>query len=208
MAAVPMAARTAFYDGVVQAAVADGIAQVVILGAGYDGRGLRFAAPGIRFYEVDHPATQADKARRLAAVGADLGGLHLVPADLAREDLGAVLATAGHRADEPTAFLCEGLLPYLRADAGERLLRSAHDASAPGSRFAVDFSVRPAKLPFTARAIRGAADVVLRVGGEPRHTGFGPGEPEALLARAGWTIRPDPARRLAHGFGLQLVGQR
>jgi methyltransferase (TIGR00027 family) len=207
-AGVPMAARTAFYDGMVQSSLADGIDQVVVLGAGYDGRALRFAAPGVRFFEVDHPATQADKARRLAEVGADLSGVHLVPADLAREDLGAVLAAAGFGADRPALFLCEGLLPYLTGAQGERLLQAAHDTSAPGSRFAVDFSVRPASIPWLARAIRGGVDVVLRAAGEPRRSEFGPGDPEALLARTGWTVRPDPDRKLVHGFGLQLVGER
>jgi hypothetical protein len=63
-------ARTRFFDGRVLAAISAGTGQVVILGAGYDDRALRFRSPGVRFFELDHPATQADKARRLRALRA------------------------------------------------------------------------------------------------------------------------------------------
>jgi len=57
-------ARTAFFDRVVVSAIDRGVAQVVIGGAGYDGRAFRYAKPGVRWFEVDHPATQADKRAR------------------------------------------------------------------------------------------------------------------------------------------------
>jgi len=64
-----LAARTAFFDGQVTGAIAGGrVGQVVILGAGYDDRALRFRTPGVTFFEVDHPDTQADKRTRLAAI--------------------------------------------------------------------------------------------------------------------------------------------
>src|SRR5690349_4299426 len=62
-------ARTKFFDDAVVRALEHGVQQVVLLGAGYDGRSLRFRTPGVRFFEVDHPATQADKQRRLTDVG-------------------------------------------------------------------------------------------------------------------------------------------
>ena len=54
-------ARTAFFDRVVVGALERGVTQVVVVGAGYDGRALRYAKPGVRWFEVDHPATHADK---------------------------------------------------------------------------------------------------------------------------------------------------
>ena len=68
-----LAARTRFFDERVLEAISDGIGQVVILGAGYDDRALRFRSPGVRFFELDHPATQADKARRLRVIKAGAG---------------------------------------------------------------------------------------------------------------------------------------
>ncbi len=56
-------ARTAFFDQAVVDSIDSGVRQVVIGGAGYDGRALRYAKPGVRWFEVDHPSTQADKRR-------------------------------------------------------------------------------------------------------------------------------------------------
>ena len=87
-------ARTRFFDDQVLAAVRAGVPQVVICGAGYDDRALRFRSPGVRFFELDHPATQADKARRLRAMGADLRSVVLAAADFRDDDAPAVLASA------------------------------------------------------------------------------------------------------------------
>jgi methyltransferase (TIGR00027 family) len=57
-------ARTCFFDEAVVAGLDAGVRQVVVLGAGYDSRAWRLARTGVRFFEVDHPATQADKRMR------------------------------------------------------------------------------------------------------------------------------------------------
>jgi methyltransferase (TIGR00027 family) len=126
-------ARTRFFDDQVLAALSAGIRQVVILGAGYDDRALRFRSPGVRFFEVDHPATQRDKARRLRAMPAPDGGPVLAAADFRHDDVAAVLRASGHAADQPTLFLCEGLLVYLDRPACLRLLGAARASAAEGS---------------------------------------------------------------------------
>src|SRR5262245_15063098 len=73
-----IAARTRFVDEQVVSAIADGLRQVVVCGAGYDDRALRFRTAGVQFVELDHPSTQADKMRLLreimaSAEGADAG---------------------------------------------------------------------------------------------------------------------------------------
>jgi len=105
----------------------------VILGAGYDDRALRFRSPGVRFFEVDHPATQRDKARRLRAMPARDGGPVLAAADFRHDDVTAVLRVSGHAAGQPTLFLCEGLLVYLGRPACLRLLSAARASAAEGS---------------------------------------------------------------------------
>ena len=90
-----MQARTAFVDDAVLSAMAAGVTQVVVVGAGYDDRALRFRTPGVRFFEVDHPLTQADKRGRVEQLGA-AGDVSFVPVDLARDDLGSAFDQAGH----------------------------------------------------------------------------------------------------------------
>jgi methyltransferase (TIGR00027 family) len=183
-----MAARTAFFDRQTVAAIAASIPQVVIIGAGYDGRALRFADPGVRFFEVDHPSTQPDKARRLARVAADMSRLELVPVDLLTDDLVAALAARGHDVAQPSLFICEGVLAYLPADVIERLFTSVRKLAAPGSMFATNFFIRPADAPRRAFLSRTTVDALLRVIGERRMSAFRPGDPERLLAAAGWRV--------------------
>ena len=66
-----LAARTMFFDELTLAAATSGTSQVVIVGAGYDCRALRFRHAGVRYFELDHPATQRDKQARLARLGVD-----------------------------------------------------------------------------------------------------------------------------------------
>jgi len=132
-------ARTRFFDDQVLAAISAGVAQVVICGAGYDDRALRFRSPGVRFFELDHPATQADKARRLRAMGA-LGDVVLAPADFNGDDAAAVLDAAGHQACQPTLFLCEGLLIYLESAVIRRLLAGLASRAAAGSSLAASMA--------------------------------------------------------------------
>ena len=66
-------ARTAFFDRVVVTSLDHRVRQVVTGGAGYDGRAFRYARQGVRWFEVDHPATQADKLARIGRLGLDSG---------------------------------------------------------------------------------------------------------------------------------------
>jgi methyltransferase (TIGR00027 family) len=136
-------ARTRFFDERVLAATSAGTGQVVILGAGYDDRALRFRSPGVRFFELDHPATQADKARRLRALRAarpGSGGPTLAAADFRADDVAGVLEASGHDAGQPTLFLCEGLLVYLDQPTCVRLLRALRARAATGSELAVSLA--------------------------------------------------------------------
>ncbi len=93
-----LAARTRFFDDTVTTALADGTGQVVICGAGYDDRALRFRTTGVRFFELDRGPTQADKTRRLRDLDTDLSGLTLASADFRTDDVASVLAAHGHDA--------------------------------------------------------------------------------------------------------------
>ena len=134
--------RTRFFDDAIVRAIDNGIEQIVILGAGYDCRALRFRTPGVHFFEVDHPATQQDKRERLAAIGASTEGVTFVAADFTRPGLAATLAAAGHDESRRSQFLCEGVLRYLPEEWFRELLRVAAVVSAPESELAVSISTR------------------------------------------------------------------
>ena len=80
-----LAARTTFFDRVVVSAIDRGVRQVVVGAAGYDGRALRYAKPGVRWFEVDHPASQRDKLARLERLGIAVSGVRFAEADFTRD---------------------------------------------------------------------------------------------------------------------------
>jgi methyltransferase (TIGR00027 family) len=181
-----LSARTRFFDDAVLAALGSGIRQVVVCGAGYDDRALRFRTTGVRFFELDQGPTQADKARRLRVMETDLSGLTLATADFRQDDVAAVLATGGHDQARPTLFLCEGLLIYLDEPILTRLLSGLASCAAPGSTLAASLAVHAEELS-TAQVVA-AANARRRAGEtEPWRTILPRDQQIALLARAGWS---------------------
>lgn len=204
-----VAARTAFVDQATLEAIEDGVSQVVILAAGYDARALRFATPGVRFYELDHPATQQDKRRRLAAAGARPDATVHIPHDLGAGGLCGALAAAGHSAEDPSLFICEGLLRYLERAAIERLLSEARSCAASGSRLALNARELTGQRALTDRARAVGQRLLLAAIGEPRRSIFKEGELEQLLASTGWqTIRRETVERAPrHSRGLLVLAR-
>ena len=133
------AVRTHFFDDYFRAAVDDGIRQVVILAAGLDSRAYRLDWPaGTTVYEIDQPKVLEYKTGVLEAHGAvPASRRRPVPVDL-RDDWPAALVAAGFDRTQPTAWLAEGLLPYLPGDAQDRLFEKFTALSAPDSRVAVE----------------------------------------------------------------------
>jgi methyltransferase (TIGR00027 family) len=133
------AVRTHFFDTYFADAVATGIRQAVILAAGLDSRAYRLDWPaGTTVYEIDQPQVVEYKTTTLESAGAaPKATRRTVPIDL-REDWPAALAGAGFDRTQPTAWLAEGLLPYLPAEAQDRLFEMLTELSAPGSQVAVE----------------------------------------------------------------------
>jgi methyltransferase (TIGR00027 family) len=137
------AVRTHFFDSYFADAAAAGIRQVVILAAGLDSRAFRLDWPaGTTVYEIDQPQVIHYKTTTLESAGAaPTADRRPVEVDL-RDDWAAALTAAGFDPGQPTAWLAEGLLPYLPAEAQDRLFEILTGLSAPGSRAAVEaFSV-------------------------------------------------------------------
>ena len=133
------AVRTHFFDEFFADAVEAGIRQIVILASGLDSRAYRLPWPtGTVVFEIDQPKVLEYKAARMAEHGAlPSAQRNAVSIDL-RQDWPKALREAGFDADAPTAWLAEGLLMYLPADAQDRLFEQVTTLSAPGSRVAAE----------------------------------------------------------------------
>lgn len=133
------AVRTHYFDTYFADAVAAGIRQVVILAAGLDSRAFRLDWPaGTTVFEIDQPQVVSYKTTTLESAGAaPTANRRTVPVDL-RDDWASALTAAGFDPGQPTAWLAEGLLPYLPAEAQDRLFEILTSLSAPGSQVAVE----------------------------------------------------------------------
>lgn len=196
-----LTARTWFFDQLVVDALDNGVRQVVIAAAGYDGRALRYARPGVRWFEVDHPATQGDKRERLTYLGLVTPHITFVPADFTVDAVDERLAAAGCDPDETTLVLAEGVAVYLDLPVLEDLVAGLRRAVAAGSRLGISLSFAGTAPELAARR----AEFERRVAaiGEPARTVLTAPDAENLFAAAGWQMETATDADAAPGrFGL------
>jgi methyltransferase (TIGR00027 family) len=175
--------RTLAIDTAVHGAIAGGAKQLVILGAGYDGRAWRMPElAGVKVFEVDHPATQNDKRAHLAELPPPKGVVSFVSIDFERESLDKGLDRAGHNRGSPTCWIWEGVVMYLTREAMRVTLAAVAKRSAPGSTLIVNYHT------FNRRLI---ARLILRLIGEPQISAWTPEEMATDLRSAGFAVRED-----------------
>jgi methyltransferase (TIGR00027 family) len=124
----------------VRSALAKRVAQVVILGAGFDpvSSELQREFPTAVFWEIDHPATQRHKVRACSEIGIERA--HFVAVDLSAAGLGReALTSSGFDPARRTFWIAEGLLMYFTADIVSSLMKTLSTLSAPGSELAFTF---------------------------------------------------------------------
>ncbi|MDP7730859.1 MULTISPECIES: class I SAM-dependent methyltransferase [Mycobacterium] len=133
------AVRTNFFDTFFADAVAAGIRQVVILASGLDSRAYRLDWPaGTTVYEIDQPQVLEYKSTTLADNGVTPSADRRAVAIDLRQDWPAALREAGFDPNARTAWLAEGLLMYLPAEAQDRLFTLIGELSPAGSRIAAE----------------------------------------------------------------------
>ena len=168
-----------------------GAGQYVLVGAGMDT--FAFRRPDLRdrvtVFEIDHPATQVFKLRRLADVGlVSPANLRFVAAHLEQETVAAALARAGYATAVPAVFAWLGVTMYLSRDAIQTTLRSIRSAAAASSELVFDYVERDAFSPGRASARVQAMMARVAEMGEPVTTGFEPGALAAELEPAGFRL--------------------
>jgi methyltransferase (TIGR00027 family) len=186
-----LALRKCFFEDQMRRAYAEGVRQLVVIGAGYDSLALRLARewPDLQAIEVDHPATQAAKRQRLAQESLP-PNLAFVAADLAHEGLADVLGRLG--AFDParaTAFIAEGLLMYLPEAAVVRLFHGIRSLAVGKARFL--FSYMTPRLVTKGGGLLGKRTILwmMRLIGEP----------------LGWTVLPTDLAKFVRARDFRLV---
>ena len=187
-----IAARSRFAEDCLALAVARGIRQAVILGAGLDTFSLRNPSrrQGLRVFEVDHPATQAWKRKRLVEVGLAIPAwLAFAPVDFQRQDLSNALVSVDFHLDQPAFFHWLGVVPYLPRKTITSIFRFI--ASVPGSEVVFDYTEPLENYPEGRRAYLAGVAARTAALGERWLSYFDPVEISAELCDYGFHEQED-----------------
>lgn len=181
----------------VEAALADGATQVLMVGAGMDTLCLRLAPehPDVQFFEVDHPSSQAMKREAVDRVSGFRPNLHFVSVDLEATDLAAALAAhPAWRSDATTISVAEGLLVYLSPDTVDRLFAAVAQATRPGSRFLFTYTLVDETGRVRLGKVTRLQGALLEARGEAMRWGLPEGGLETFVAERGYRLLPPPER--------------
>ncbi|MBM2619106.1 class I SAM-dependent methyltransferase [Actinoplanes sp. LDG1-06] len=192
-----IAARTRFAEDALATAVAHGVREMVVLGAGLDTFAYRNPHPGLRVTEVDHPDTQAWKRERLAGSGISApSSLTYLGVDFEKESLADRL-----HLDGPAFFLWLGVVPYLTLDGFRETVRVV--AAREGNEMVFDYAQPPSQMPAERREWLEARAARVAKLGEPWLTYFEPEEVASLLGASEFGEIEDlgPSELAARYFG-------
>jgi methyltransferase (TIGR00027 family) len=199
-----VAVRSRFFDDFFAAAAGAGLRQTVILAAGLDTRAFRLDwMPGATVYEIDAPMVLAFKDAVLARQGAvPRCDRRTVTTDL-RANWPAAVRKAGFDPAAPTAWLAEGLFPYLADEAVDVLLGRIHELSARGSRITADH------MPGGTSAIGGslAQEIASRASEELTTIWIADQQhdPASWLLGHGWTADVSRVSWIASAYGRPMT---
>ncbi len=196
-----VALRTRAIDDALREGIERGARQVVVLGAGLDGRAFRLPElAGCRVFEVDHPSTQVDKRHRVAQTHlSSFADVTFVPVDFEKDSLEELLLQAGFAQDALSFWIWEGVTAYLTHEAIAGTLGAITRMSVQGSRVAMTYVRPPAKSgdknrPLVYRGMRAlvhAGSSVLGVMGESVRGFMDSPQLEQMVATAGFGIVSD-----------------
>jgi methyltransferase (TIGR00027 family) len=180
-----IAARSRYADDTIAAATAAGTTQVVILGAGLDTTAYRQTNSHVRFFEVDHPATQDYKRHRLAHAEIPIpASLTFAPVDFEQSTLADALAGACLDRTRRTLFIWLGVAVYLTGQSVDDTLRYIADGH---SELVFDYFYPLTSAPSdpTSAQLHNRAALVAAAG-EPWKTFFTADEIRTILLSFGY----------------------
>jgi methyltransferase (TIGR00027 family) len=174
--------RSRYAEDLLQEAVARGVDQYVLLGAGLDTFAYRNPYTGLRVFEVDHPATQRWKRDLLASAEISIPpSLTYAPVDFETQSLATELSKAGLDRQRPAFFAWLGVTPYLSLAAFRTVIQFVGEL-AQGSGLVLDYAQPPSVLTPLEQLERASLASRVAQAGEPFQLYFTPAEIATELA--------------------------
>ena len=183
-------ARTKYIDAVFRQTLAEQFEQILIFGAGFDTRALRFqdAMGKTRVFELDVPVTQQAKMsqyrKRHLAVPRNL---KFIAIDFDKESLSMKIDDAGFYKQQRSLFILEGLVMYLQPESVDATFQTIREYAGKGSWVVFDYIY--ASVLRNEGSCYGEKGIVKTVSGagEQWHFGIEKGQIEQFLA--GYAMR-------------------
>lgn len=186
------ALRKKLIESIVQGQIEkSAVRQVVVIAAGFDPLAavLHEAYPLIRFFEIDHPATQVIKMDALADAGSNL---FFCPADLTKTTITDALAPDWFDAKLPTIFIAEGITMYLDAKQLDTFFAGIRArAQHPDSSVIFTYMARSPLGVIGFDSQTWLARLWLQLQGEPMKWGIEPENIPSFLDARGFTLNRD-----------------
>jgi methyltransferase (TIGR00027 family) len=136
--------RSRYAEDKLGKAISAGVDQYVIVGAGLDSFALRYRNPEskLKIMELDHPASQESKRKRLSELDIDQPkNLEYIPIDFERHKISDALEKSSFSRERPAFFSWLGTTLYLSHDAIFGTLGSIASFAAPGSEIVFDYII-------------------------------------------------------------------
>lgn len=187
-----LVARSRFAEDELAVAVRErGVTQYVIVGAGFDTFAYRNPFPKLRVFEVDHPATQSAKRRRVAESGIIVPpSVAYVAADIAITSIEEALRISGFDPGQPAAFSWLGVTPYIERRTLSEALRWTGSLQR-GTTIVIDYALPRRARPYFGRLLFDRMASRVAAAGEPWQTLLTPSEIRELLEGAGLQLLKD-----------------
>ena len=194
--------RNRWYEAALNRALAGGVEQVVLLGAGYDTTSLRLRLGGATLFEVDAPPTQQAKREVIRRHGLPDHAARYVPCDFERDTLAERLGEHGFDSRARSLVAWWGVSFFLSEAAVRQTMADVASLTAPGSQFMFDY-LDPGVVDGST-AFRGARRARAAVARRGEAYTFGRTRDEAgqLLASFGFDVEQNLSiTELAQRFG-------
>jgi methyltransferase (TIGR00027 family) len=183
--------RARYAEEKLEQAAAKGISQYVIISAGFDSFCLRRPdfSVGLQIYEIDHPATQQIKQKRLMeTIDSSPKGVEFLAVDLEKHTIADALSHSSFLKDERVFFSWLGTIPYLSEDAVLTVLRDLASFATRGSEIVFDYSIPTYLWPLEERQALGRIIRIIGRRGEPIKSCFDPDAFPDEVSRLGYHI--------------------
>ena len=135
-------ARTKYIDNIFKESIENGIEQILLFGAGFDTRAIRFAGKNIKtkIFELDTLYTQTAKINQFKKRGISIPeNTILISIDFNVDSVSEKLESNGFKRNKTTLFIMEGIIQYLNKEAVDELFKLLYELAEPESKVVFDY---------------------------------------------------------------------